>query len=1051
MKKYFCLILFMLPFTLLAQHTIKGAVTDDNQLPLPGASILVKGTTTGAVTNFDGNFSIDLKSTPSTLLISYLGYVTKEVLITNQKNITIVLEGDQESLDEVVVIGYGEVKKKDLTGAITSIKPTEAIAEQSRGIEDVIRGRSAGVQVVNNGAEPGASISVRIRGLSSLTNNSEPLYVVDGIIIDSATEDTQDPLGGYSSQQAGLTGVNPQDIQSIEILKDASATAIYGSRAANGVVIITTKKGKKGTAKFNFTTTTSIGHVVRNIEVLDIEGFANYQNDAKLAIGQELPYSIAPNGVISTTGDDPIVVEGINWADDTYKKAYVVRNRLSVSGAGDKTNYYVSGGMTRNQGTFPNALAEAFDVNANIKHKFNDKFSIKAKAAATFTELQASKGTDETGGANNSMVRQVILAAPILNFTDNNNDAEDVDEILDGPRAWTQEYDDDATETRLLASVDMQYRISKTLKYRLLFGGDYRTKERKFFFGTGLRKGRDPNGIAGVSTLDRFRYNIDNTILYNKRFNKNHRINATAGFLIDKTHIETSRFSASDFPDLSLRADGINTGRNQNAKILGSESPTILSFIGRANYTLADKYLFTGTFRADGSSRFPKGNQWGYFPAFSFAWKVMEEPFLKDQKTISNLKLRTGYGEVGNQNIASYRFLSIFNRTENSLADSEGNGTLIPIIPQNLANEELKWETSKQYNLGVDFGFFDDRINGTVDVYEKKSSDLLLSVPLGPSTGFNALTANQGGIENRGLEISLNADVIRNKNTNWNVFANISFNRNKITSLGLDAKPFGALGNIVAFEGTQIAGGTTFKQPANIFIEGEEAALFYGYETNGIIRTNTALIDTPTGDPLTFKGQDLQVGDVQFVDKNNDGNIDENDKTIIGNPNPDYTFGFGSSFEYKNLSLSVLFNGVYGNDLANGNSLENAYANTTPRNVRSEAYYDAFNAVLNPNGKYPFVGVNGTGYTSEFNDRAVESGSFLRLSYVTLGYNVPLKSNLIDSLKFTLSGQNLWLLTDYTGFDPEVSSFAYDPLRSGVDWGSFPNQRTYAFGLNITF
>lgn len=1042
----------MLPITLLAQQTVKGIITDDNSLPLPGASVLVKGTSTGAVSDFDGKFTINLNNTPSTLIISYLGYVTQEIIITSQQNITVVLEGNQQTLDEVVVIGYGEVKKKDLTGAVTSIKPTEAIAEQSKGIEDVIRGRSAGVQVIANGAEPGASISVRIRGLSSLTNNSEPLYVVDGIIIDSATEDTQDPLGGYISQQAGLTGVNPQDIQSIEILKDASATAIYGSRAANGVVIITTKKGKKGNAKFNFTSTTSIGHVVRNIDVLDVEGFANYQNEAKLSLGQVEPYSISPNGQVFTTTDDPTLVEGINWADDTYRKSYVVKNRLSVSGAGDKTNYYVSGGMTRNQGTFPNALAEAFDINANIKHQFNDKFSIRAKAAATFTDLQASKGPDENGGANNSMVRQVILAAPILNFALNNNDAEDVDETLDGPRAWTQEYDDDATETRLLASFDLQYKISKTLKYRLLFGGDYRKKERTFWFGTGLRKGRDPNGLAGVSTLDRFRYNIDNTIMYNKRFNKNNRINATAGFLIDKTDIETSRYSASDFPDLSLRADGIDTGLNRTATILGSESPTILSFIGRVNYTLFDKYLFTGTFRADGSSRFPKGNQWGYFPAFSFAWKVIEEPFLKNQKTISNLKLRTGYGEVGNQNIASYRFLSLFNRTDGSLADAEGNGTLIPIIPLNLANEELKWETSKQYNAGIDFGFFDDRINGTIDVYQKKSSDLLLNVPLGPSAGFNFITANQGGIENRGLEISLNADVIRNEKTNWNVFANISFNRNKITSLGLDAKPFGALGNIVAFEGTQIAGGTFFKQPANIFIEGEQAALFYGYETNGIIRTESALTNTPTGDPLTYKGQDLQVGDVQFVDQNNDGEIDENDKTIIGNPNPDYTFGFGSSFEYKNLSLSILFNGVYGNDLANGNILESGYANTTPRNVRSEAYYDAFNAVTNPDGNYPFVGVDGsTIYTTEFNDRAVEDGSFLRLSYVTLGYNVPLKSKTIDSLKFTLSGQNLWLLTDYTGFDPEVSSFAYDPLRSGVDWGSFPNQRTYAFGVNITF
>ncbi|MDC1276735.1 TonB-dependent receptor [Algibacter sp.] len=1044
----------MMPFTLLAQQTVKGIITDDNKLPLPGASVLIKGTSTGAVSDFDGNFNITINSTPSTLVISYLGYVTKQVLITSQTNITVVLESDQESLDEVVVIGYGSVNKKDLTGSITSIKPTEEAAEQSKGIEDIIRGRSAGVQVSSNGSEPGASVSVKIRGLSSLTANSEPLYVVDGIIMDSATEDVANPISGYTPPQGGgISGVNPEDIESIEVLKDASATAIYGSRAANGVIIVTTKKGKKGNAKFNFTTSLSTGSVVRNINVLDTEGYANYQNDMKVALGQEIPYTINADGSIFTTGIDPERITGINWAEDTYRNSIIKKNRLSVSGGGETGNYYLSGGMTSNQGTFPNALAESVDFNLNINQDLSEKVKISVKVGATYTELASSKGTDENGGANNSMVRQVILAAPIENFADNNQD-DDIAENLDGPRAWASDYDDDAQEIRLLAALNMDYKISKAFTYRFRFGGDYRKKERSFWFGTALLKGKAPNGLAGLSTLNRFRYNIDNTLMFRKSFNKNSRVNATVGALIDKTSIKRTRYSAADFADKSLRADGISFGGTNTPLVIDSEFPTIVSFIGRVNYTLFNRYLFTGTFRADGSSKFSPGNQWGYFPALSFAWKAKEESFLKNSETISDLKFRLGYGEVGNQNIPAYSYLTPFGATEAALSDASG-GNLIAVVPSNLANPDLRWETSIQYNAGIDFGFFNNRLTGTVDAYHKTSSDLLLNVALGPTAGFDFITANQGDIENKGLEFSLNADIINKENVRWNVFGNVSFNRNKITDLGeiLPAE-FGDLGQQTAFTGTQVAGGTFFKQPANIFIKGREAGLFYGLETNGIIRTDEQLTNTDSGDPLKYKGTDMRVGDVLFVDQNGDGDITDADKTIIGNPNPDFTFGFGSSFEYKDFSLGLMFNGVYGNDIANGNIFETGYANNTTRNVRSVAYNDAFDAVNNPNGNYPSVGVGGIGtnYTTEFNDRSVEDGSFLRLSYVTLAYNIPVKeTKFFDSMKVTLSGQNLWLLTDYTGFDPEVNSFSYDPTRSGIDWGSFPNQRTFTVGLNVSF
>lgn len=1048
------LILILFPAFLFAQRTLKGTILDENKMPLPGATIQIQGTTKGTTTNLDGAFSISIEKTPVTISISYIGYVTKEIDIYNQVEIEVELKESKNQLDEVIVIGYGSVKKKDLTGAVSSIKTTDDISQQSKGIEEIIKGRAAGVQVTANGAEPGATNSIKIRGVSSLTGNSEPLYVIDGIIVSSATEDTGNPLTGFTAPQGGgIPGVNPQDIDNIEILKDASATAIYGSRAANGVVIVTTKKGKRGVAKFNFTNSLGIGKVVRNIEVLGTKDYAEYQNKMKVVLGQQESYTINSDGTIYTTGTTPTQVNGIDWADDTYRTSIVKKSRLSVSGGGDKGNYYISGGLTSNQGTFPNALAKSTDFNFNLNQDLTDRLKLGTKISANYTELNSSKGPDENGSSNSSMVRQVLQAAPILNLAINNQNLADVSDFLDGPRAWKEDYDDNAQDIRILGALTLDYKISKSFSYRLVFGSDYRSKNRSFWYGTSLLRGKNANGEAGITTLDRFRYNVDNTLMYKKNFGKNHKIDATAGFIIDKTSIKTTQYSATNFADKSLRADGISFAGSYTPLILASEYPNLASFIGRLNYTLFNRYLFTATFRADGSTKFADGNKWGYFPAFSFAWKISDESFLKGKETLSNLKLRLGYGQVGNQNIASYRTLRLFSRPNSSLADANG-GSLVAVVPTSLDNAALKWETAIQYNAGIDFGFFNDRLTGTVDAYYKTSADLLLNSDIPDSSGFDILTSNKGNIDNRGVELSLNANIVKTKDWNWSLFGNISYNRNKIGTLGTLPTEFGSLGNIVAFSGTQVSGGTYFKQPANIFIEGEQVGLFYGFQTQGIIRTNEELTATSSGDPLKFRGTDMRVGDVYFVDKNGDGDITDADKTIIGNPNPDFTYGFGSTLEHKNFSLSVMFNGVYGNQIANGNFLELGYANNTTNNVIVPAYKDAFDPVTNPNGSYPNVGVGGYGanYTTEFNDRMVEDGSFLRLSYVTLGYDVPIKNtSFINSLKLSLSGQNLWLLTKYKGFDPEVNSFSFDPTRAGIDWGSFPNQRTFTMGLNVTF
>ena len=1054
MKKYLGLLLLMLPLVLFAQQAVSGKVVDTQNFPLPGASVLVKGTINGAVTGIDGAFTIKLKSSPTILLVSYLGFVTQEIVVTTQKEIVVTLLEDQQALDEVVVIGYGEVNKKDLTGAVSSIKKKEDLVSQSNTVEELLQGRASGV-LVRSGFAPGEPNSITIRGLNSLTGNTQPLYVIDGIIVDSATEDTLDPLSNgnsYLAPQGGITGLNPRDIESIEVLKDASATAIYGSRGANGVILITTKKGRPGEVEFNFTTSTRIGTIANNIDVLDTNEYVNYQNDIRANQGFPARYYVYPDQSIAEFQTDEQFmidnadtierIQGVDWSEDTYQAAVTRKYRLAVSGGGEKMNYYISGGYLKNEGIIPNAVAENIDLNAKLINTFSDKLKLTTKLAGQLTNNFASKGTDNLGGTSNSLIRQVISGAPIIGQEDN-FEGDEFDISLDGPRAWVSDYDDESEEARLLGSLSLDYKISNAFTYRLNAAGDYRTKERRVWFGTALRRGALANGEAGLSTLDRFRYNIDNTLLFKHRFNKNHRINGTVGFILDHRRTEFSTRQATDFPDNNSRADDIDLGQQQQPQLNINEEEALVSYLARVNYTLKNKYLFTASFRADGSSKFRDDNRWGYFPALAVAWKIQEEKFLRDSKFISQAKLRLGWGLTGNQAIDPYSTIRRFQVALTPYSDE--NGIPLPtLLPENLNNVKLKWETTSQYNAGLDFGIAEDRVSGSVDVYYKTINDLLLNAPIAPSNGFETTFVNRGELINKGIEFSINADIVNNDNFKWNLFGNIAFNRNEVGDIGFAPSQFGTQ-TYSAYLGRQISGGNFFKTEANIFIEGEEPGLFYGYATNGIVSNDDDVANAPS-----FNGSAAQLGDVYLVDQNEDGIIDNNDLTIIGNPNPDFNYGFGTSFQYKNLTLSALFNGVYGNDIANGNLLREAYADNGSTNVRPEAYYNAWSPD-NTDGTFPRVGydlADDTGFT----DRIVEDGSFLRLANVTLGYTVPFPENSkIENMYISVSGQNLLLFTNYSGLDPEANSFTFDPGRVGVDWNSFPNQRTFTLALNVTF
>ncbi len=1051
--KFLLFCFFLLSFlSAYSQTTISGTVTDkETGEALIGANVIVPESNMGTATDVEGKYSLKLPEGAQEIEVSYTGYENQRFSINGATEMNIALSSGQ-LLEEVVVIGYGAVKKSDVTGAISSVKPKDKEVVQYDNFQQYLQGRASGVYIQSNGNELLSPNTIRIRGANSLRGDNEPLYVIDGIIVSSATEDAADPLTGgssYLSPQSGLSGINPQDIESIEILKDASATAIYGSRGANGVIIITTKKGKDGKAKFNYKATGRIGKATNLVEFLNTEDYVDYQNEYRELQGFAPLFYTYGDGSIAGFGPDSTFMEAnadsiprlgkVNWYDDIFETSFNQSHRLSVSGGNEKSDFFVAAGYTNAKGYIPGVQARQGDFILKFNQQLTKRLTISPRISTTYTNNKASKGTENLGSSNTSLVRQLKQAAPLLGF-EGNVVVEGTEEAADGPRAWITDYDDDSNEFRALASIVADYKLSEVFTYRFLAGADYRSKKRQVWFGNRLFRGRLSNGEAGISQLNRIRYNIDNTLQFKKKINKHNRINGTVGFVFDETQLEQNTFSSSNFSNQDLRYNGISFGQVFQPMRYDKRAESILSFLGRVNYTLKNRYLFTASFRSDGASKFAPGNKYSFFPSAAFAWKLINESFLKNNSKISEAKLRIGYGRTGSQAIRAYQTFNRFGPTANLLSDGNSAG-VTAIVPENLGNTNLTWETTNQINAGIDFGFDNDRIMGNIDVYYKQTEDLLQELNIGPSAGFTTIVTNQGDLVNRGVELGLTAHILEG-NFKWTLSGNISFNRNEIRNLGLPEAPFGTQ-NYSAYIGSRVSGGSAFKVPANIFIEGQPVGVFWGYQTDGIIDNQAELDNAPA-----VQGVAAQLGDIFYVDQDGDGNINDVDLTIIGDPNPDFNFGLSSEFSFKGFTLDLFFNGVQGIDIANGNLGREEIALGNADNIRSEAYLGAWREgktdATHPRLGYPLQG--------DFTDRMVEDGSFIRLSYVSLTYAIPMgKVRGIESASVFVSGQNLLLITNYSGFDPEVNSFAFDATRQGIDWNSFPNQKAVSFGLNVSF
>jgi TonB-linked SusC/RagA family outer membrane protein len=1023
--------------------------------PLPGATVQAKGSESiGSITDFDGKFTIALKAGETKLIVSYVGFVSQQIDVKEQNNILVTLDQDVSELEEVVVIGYGTVLKKDLTGSVASVKVSETISRQSTTVDQLLQGRAAGVQVTQNAANPGSGISVRIRGTSSLRGNNEPLYVVDGIIISSASEDVVATGGNNTGQeqQNGLNGINPRDIEDIQILKDASATAIYGSRGANGVILITTKKGTPNQVKTNFFVNTSMRSVTKTYDVLDAFDYARYRNESNLKTtatgfpafhieGNQL-YQIVNNDGNVSISDTPVTT--VDWQDELLNLSTSLSVGGSVSGGSDNGNYYLSAGFNDQKGLAKNSSFKSGDIRLNLNQTLSPKVKINARLSGFFSATDFAEGGDLIGSANQSFIRNLLSFRPIL--PDGLEDAENIDDLgISSPYSFIDDFEDISNENRFFGSLTATFDLGlKGLSYQVRAGGNIRTKERRRFYGLTTYVGLNANGQLQLSQMNASSFQVVNTLRFNRTFNRKHRINSVLGLTYDQRTTKNMTYVVQDFVTLEKTIEQPFLGQVISSPLANLDRETkLFSVLGRVNYAFDNKYILTASFRRDGVSKFLEEERYGFFPSVALAWNLHREGFIQNIDVIDQLKFRVGWGQIGNHGIGAYGTLSNYGINSSVLYGTPNNGTSVPLILNNIANSTLTWETTEQSNIGLDFSLADGIITGTVDAYDKTTKDLLINSNIAPSTGFNNLLVNRGELSNKGLEIALQFNPISTDDLDISIGGNIAFNETRIEGLSSQSLSSVLLnGNYQDrrfYLGNTISRGNYFKYPANIFIEGEETALFYGFETDGIYQTG----DTTIGN--------AQAGDVRIIDQNGDNVINLLDRTVIGNPNPDYTFGINLSVRFKSFSLSALVNGVYGNDIINGNLIQMGNAEGLFRNILSDAYHGAWRPEK-PSNSYPRIGYLGND-GPEFlaiSDRYVEDGSYLRLNNITLGYDLPIKeNNTIKSANIYVTGQNLLTLTNYSGYDPEITSFMWTGLINGVDWNGPPNSKNILIGLNI--
>lgn len=1020
---------------------ISGTVTDSSGEPVAGAVVMLEGHSgVGTETDAAGRYVLTLPVSEGTIVVQCLGYDDERRELRKNQIYNFTIGEDSEMLERAVVVGYGSMRESDITGSVTSVKVNEEEASRSMSVDQMLKGRAAGVTVVNNSAAPGAGFNIKIRGNSSFNGGGEPLYVVDGVIISSGGSDPtilSQASGNYEEDNNGLLGIDPDDIASMEILKDASATAIYGAMGANGVILITTKTATKDKPVINFGVSMEMSRMCRKIDMLDLDEFVGYMD----ASGYK-----SFNGRIFVDSSDRskgYAVDDVDWQDEVSQTAFNQRYSFSIANRVKGTRYMFSLGYDNVEGIVKGSGMNQFKVRLNLDQRLAKKLKLGMKLNVSRSEMNMLQGASSAGlTSNTSFIRSVINGRPYrsMDFTED-DDASDFEEDYGaGPERWLKDYKDNRAQYRIIPNADLEWKMLPWLTFKVSAGADFNIKKISKWRGPYVTTSSEW-ALAAVGFTQNLRYNFDTMFLFDKTMG-DHTLSGTLGMTYigaDSMHEVTDGWNISQYIG---QISNINSA--ENARFAYSETYwNTLSFFGRAVYSYKGRYVLTATLRGDGSSRFADGNKWSVFPSAAFAWRLNEEPWF-NASWISSLKLRAGWGRVGNQALAPYQTLSNYGSIKYP-DHTPGNDAsiIVGVVPSNLANKALKWETTQQSNVGIDFKVNRNRFSFTLDVYNKDTYDLLQTINVPATTGYSTMWVNLGTINNRGIEFSFDAAVIKNRNLTWNLFGNISHNKNTIVSLGLPS----AEGKAPYFYGKDIGNANYCKTAVNIFMEGMPVGLFYGIETEGIVQEGQV-------GPGVEEGQSMPAGGVKYVDRNGNGYVDsgDEDKTFIGDPNPDFTYGFGTGLIWKNLSVDVTFVGSYGNDIANINLIQETDVSRTNSNIRREAFHDSWSE-SNPGGKYPKIGVYSSAETKLFTDRCVEDGSYLRLANVSVGYDFRFakKNSFVKSLNLSLNASNLALFTSYSGYDPEVSSYGRDIKRMGVDYGSYPSARSLALNVKLTF
>ncbi len=1030
----------------LAPHdrTLSGRLTSETGEGMPGVSVVVKGTGRGSTSDGEGNYRLTVPDGEVTVVFSFVGYVSQEVTLSaGQTILNQQLRPDDKSLNEVVVVGYGTQQRRDVTSSIASISTREIKDQPVPNVVEGLAGRLPGVMIQQNTGAPGNSPSIKIRGLGSISAGNGPLIVIDGQPVNS----------GDLTNGGGLNLLNPNDIDKIDVLKDASATAIYGSRGANGVIVVTTKRGKAGQMRLNFDYFTGSQEVTKRMDMLNAQQFAEFSKEAannaylERTVGARIEDANAarpagqrfryPRGEFPGVDfDNPTALPSFDYQDLIFQRVPISSYQLTGSGGTDKLQFMISGNYLKQDGIVKRSGIDRYTFRANVDAQLNPVVRMGLSFSPSIT-VEDRANTDGHW-ASNGIINAALNLPPFIPIYQADGATYNSQAFYAAPYNWPAitnpvanitEVDNQLRTTRLLGNAYLELSLLKGLNYRGTVGGDIIQLRQNQYQTSALPLNQllppTPNS-AFAENSQNINWVTNHTLTFNRQIGANDRFEALVGMEAQKNDFERTRIDANNFPNDLVRTVNAGTILGNNATRNGRDQWSLASYFARVAYSLADKYLFNASIRRDGSSRFGENNRWGTFPSASVGWRVSEESFLKNNRVVSELKLKVSYGIAGNNGFTSnYPALGLLSADNYVLGNALGNGLAVSTI----SNPALSWERSRQLDVGVELGLLNNRLFLVADYYRRITTDLLLAVQVPTLTGFSSAVQNIGQVENKGIELALNTRNITGTLT-WTTDLNISFNRNKVLALGPTGDP--------------IRNGTGVGE-TNITLIGEPLGNLFGYRQIGVFRDQAEVDASP-------RFADARPGDVKFADVNGDGRIDANDRTSIGNNQPNFIYGMTNTLAYKGIDLSVVIQGVQGGEILNLS--RRFYENLEGNSNQITTVLDRWRSPQQPgNGTVPRANARTTGNSNAISTRWVEDASFFRIRNITLGYNLPktlVNRARMQSLRVYGGVQNALTISRYLSYNPEVSGYE-GPLTGGVDYGSYPIARTYTIGINIGF